>query len=118
MLLKTHRFLLSLTIFEFVTKRASDENFNLNMFEMTLNRSEPSKELARRKVDLFKRYLDRKDIKCLLDWWVKHESVFSTIAYLAHQILDIVGLQIKIERIFFWLVSLQTLRDVICRQIT
>jgi len=91
MLLKTHQFLHSLTIFEFVAKRTSDENFNLNMFEMTLKTSEPSKELVRWRVDLFKRYLDRKDVKCILDWWIKHESMFPTIAYLAHQILDIVG---------------------------
>ncbi len=30
----------------------------------------------------------------------KHESMFSTIAFLACQILDIVGSQIQIERIF------------------
>jgi hypothetical protein len=98
MLLKTHMFLLSLTTF--VAKRASDENFNLNMFEMTLKTSEPYKKLARRRVDLFKKYLDRKVIKCLLDLWAKHGSMFPIVAFFAHQIFDIVGLQIKIKRIF------------------
>ncbi len=65
MLLKTHMFLLSLTTF--VAKRASDENFNLNMFEMTLKTGEPYKKLARQRVDLFKKYFDRKVISA---FWI------------------------------------------------
>jgi hypothetical protein len=44
--------------------------------------------------------VDVKDIKCPLEWWEKHESLFSTITFLAHQILAIVGFQIEIERTF------------------
>jgi hypothetical protein len=58
---------------------------------MTLERSEPSKKLVRGKLDLFKRYLDIKDVKHPLDWWAKHESMFPIIAFLTYQILGIVG---------------------------
>jgi hypothetical protein len=44
--------------------------------------------------------VDVKDIKCPLEWWGKHESLFATITFLAHQILAIVGFQIEIENIF------------------
>jgi hypothetical protein len=37
-----------------------------------------------------------------LDLWAKHGSMFPIVAFLAHQILDIVGLQIKIKKIFFF----------------
>ncbi len=45
--------------------------------------------------------MDVKDIKCPLEWWGKHESLFPTITFLAHHILlAIVGFQIEIEKIF------------------
>jgi hypothetical protein len=39
-----------------------------------------------------------KDIECSLEWWAKHESLFLPVAFLACQILGIVGSQIKIEK--------------------
>jgi hypothetical protein len=43
--------------------------------------------------------VDVKDIKCPLEWWGKHESLFPTITFLAHQIVAI-SFQIEIEKIF------------------
>jgi hypothetical protein len=51
----------------FVAKRTSDEDSNLDHFEMFARTIEPSKEVMRHKVYLFKRYHDIEDIKCLLD---------------------------------------------------
>jgi hypothetical protein len=45
-------------------------------------------------------HVDVKDIKNLLQWWVKHESRFPIIGFLANQILGIIGSQIEIECIF------------------
>ncbi len=53
--------------FGFVAKKTSDENFDLDIFEMFARTIEPSKEVLRQKVDLFKRYHDIEDIKCPLD---------------------------------------------------
>jgi hypothetical protein len=50
-----------------VAKRASDEDSNLDIFEMFARTIEPSKEVLRRKVYLIKRYHDIEDIKCLLN---------------------------------------------------
>jgi hypothetical protein len=33
-------------------------------------------------------------------WWVKHESLFPIMAFLAHQFLGAVGSQIKTKRFF------------------
>jgi len=53
-----------------------------------------------------------KDIKCCLEWWAKHEFLFPTVAFLACQLLDIVGSWIEIERIFLCLEFLQIWGDV------
>jgi hypothetical protein len=61
-------------------------------FEQTSNISEPMKELVNRKLFIFRRYqVDVKEIKCVLQWWHKHESMFSTMGFLFWQILSIVG---------------------------
>jgi len=50
---------------------------------------------------VFKHYqVDVKDIKCPLQWWEKHESMFPTFCLCVRQILRIVGSQIVMERIF------------------
>ncbi len=48
--------------------------------------------------------MDPKDIKCPLQWWEKHETMFPIIGFLACQILNIVGSQIEFE--FFSLVNI------------
>jgi hypothetical protein len=77
--------------FESMVEKTSDENSNLDIFEMTLETREPSQEWVRGKVDLFKRYFDIKNIKHPLDWWAKHESMFLVVAFLTYQILGIIG---------------------------
>jgi hypothetical protein len=44
--------------------------------------------------------MDSKDIKHLFQWRVKHETIFPNVGFLAWQILEIIGSQIEIERIF------------------
>jgi hypothetical protein len=83
-----------------VVNKVSDEDSNLDSFEMTSKTSKPSKKLMKREVDLFKKYPEIKDIKCPLDWWAKHEPFFPIISFLTCQILGIVGFKIKIKNIF------------------
>jgi hypothetical protein len=44
--------------------------------------------------------VDPKEIKCPLQWWLKHESMFPTVGFLAQQISGIVGSQIETKNIF------------------
>jgi len=83
MVLKTYQFLQPLSNFKSVAKIASDENSDINIFEMISETSEHSKKLVRQKFDLVKRYLNIKDIKYPLDWWATHESTFPIVAFLA-----------------------------------
>jgi hypothetical protein len=70
-----------------------DEDSNLDIyFEQNSNISEPTKKLVNRKLFIFKQYqVDMKEIKCPLQWWHKHESMFPTMGFLFWQILGIVG---------------------------
>jgi hypothetical protein len=71
----------------------------------------PTKEVATKELLMFRRFqVDVKEIKCPLKWWVKHESLFPTMAFLAHQIFGIVGSQIEIERFFSLVRILRNLR--------
>jgi hypothetical protein len=73
-----------------------DEDFSLDIFQLTTSTNEPSKELVTKELVIFKRYkVNPKDIKCPLQWWGKHKAMFPTIDFLACQILGIVGSQIK-----------------------
>jgi hypothetical protein len=96
-----------------IDQRVEKDN-NLNIFEMTTSTSEHATKLINRKLLIFKHYqVDVKNIMCLLQWWEKNESMFPTIGFYARQILRIVGSQIEIERIFFYLESLLVLVNVI-----
>jgi hypothetical protein len=78
-----------------------EEDMSLDIFEMTTNTSDPTMKLVNIELLIFRCYqMDVKDIKCPLQWWEKHESMFPTIDFCARQILGIVGSQIEIERIF------------------
>jgi len=53
---------------------------------------------VKRELLVFRIYqLDVKDIKCLLQWWQKHEAMFPIVGFLAQQILGIIGSQIERE---------------------
>jgi hypothetical protein len=60
-----------------------DEDYNLDMFEHTTNTKEPTKELVNKKLLIFKQYqVDVKEIKCPLQQWKKHDSMFPIVGQL------------------------------------
>jgi hypothetical protein len=68
------------------------EENSLDIFEMSTGTNEPTKEVVNKELLMFRRFqMNVKDIKCLLEWWAKHESLFPIVAFLARQILDIDG---------------------------
>jgi hypothetical protein len=78
-----------------------EDDMNLDIFELITSTSEPTTELVNKKLLIFKHYqMDDKDIKCPLQWWEKHESMFPIVGFYARQSLGIVGFQIEIEKIF------------------
>jgi len=55
----------------------------LDIFEQTTSTNEPIEELVKKELLIFKRYqLDAKNIKCPLQWWLKHEAIFLKIGFL------------------------------------
>jgi hypothetical protein len=71
--------------FGLVVDMEIDEKNSLDIFEMSTRTSESTKEVVNKELLMFKKFqVDAKDIKCPLDWWVKHESLFPTMAFLAH----------------------------------
>jgi hypothetical protein len=42
--------------------------------------------------------MDAKNIKCLLEWFKKHETMFSIVDFLTIHVLRIVSFQIEIEK--------------------
>jgi hypothetical protein len=54
--------------------------------------------------------VDAKDIKCLVEWWKKHETMFSIIRFLVKHILEIVNFQIETVNIFPLTKNLTNLR--------
>jgi hypothetical protein len=47
--------------------------------------SKLTKEAVNKELQMFKRFqMDVKDIKCPLEWWAKHESMFPTMAFFIH----------------------------------
>jgi len=88
-----------------------DKNSSLDIFQQTLSTNDPAKELVTKVLLIFKHYqMDFKDIKCLLQWWGKHEAMFSTVGFLPCQILSIVGSQIETKIIFSLTCILTNLR--------
>jgi hypothetical protein len=50
---------------------------SLDIFEQTISTNEPIEKLVKRELLIFRKYqLDVKDIKCLFQWWQKHETMF------------------------------------------
>jgi hypothetical protein len=61
--------------------------------------------------------MDSKDIKHLFQRRVKHETIFPNVGFLAWQILEIIGSQIEIERIFFFSTDIFTNLRKYCLQL-
>jgi len=73
-----------------------------NIFDITTNTNEPTKDVVNLELLIFKRFqMDAKNIICPFEWLEKHESMFPTVGFLAYQIFKIVGSQIEIN--FFFL---------------
>jgi hypothetical protein len=84
-----------------VVNQRVEEDMSLDIFEMIASTSEPLMELVNKELLIFRCYqVDVINIKCPLQWWEKHENMFPTSGFCARQILEIVGSQIEIERIF------------------
>jgi hypothetical protein len=65
-----------------VIEQRVEEDMNLDIFEMTTSISELVTNLVNRELLIFRHYqVDFKDIKCPLQWWEKHESMFLTIGF-------------------------------------
>ncbi len=96
MLLKCYYHLHPLLEFEKgVVDQRVEEDKNLDIFEMTTSTSEPTMKLVNKELLIFRHYqVNVKDIKCPLQWWEKHESMFPTIGFCARNFLRIVGFQI------------------------
>jgi hypothetical protein len=84
-----------------VVDQRVEKDMSLDIFKMNASTSELTRELVDRELLIFKHYqVNVKDIKCPLQWWEKHESMFPTIGFCARQILGIIGFQIETKRIF------------------
>jgi hypothetical protein len=56
----------------------TDEKNRVDIFEMFARTSELAKEMVNKELQMFRKFqMDVKDIKCPLEWWVKHESISS-----------------------------------------
>jgi hypothetical protein len=65
-----------------VVEQKVEEDKNLDIFEMTTSISELVTNLVNRELLIFRHYqVDFKDIKCPVQWWEKHESMFLTIVF-------------------------------------
>jgi hypothetical protein len=50
---------------------------------MSIGTNELTKEVVNKELLMFRRFqMDVKDIKCPLEWWAKHESLFPIVAFL------------------------------------
>ncbi len=82
----------------------------IGFFEIVARTCEPTKETLVKK-KLFQCFqMDVTRIKCLLRWWEKHGAIFFTIAFLAFEILHIIGSQMETKRISSLLNILTNLR--------
>jgi hypothetical protein len=62
-----------------------DEESSMNIFEMFVEISEPTKEVVNKELQMFKRFqVNVKDIKHLSKLGGKYESLFPTMAFLVH----------------------------------
>jgi hypothetical protein len=70
---------------------------------MVVGTSEFTKKLVNCELMIFCRFqVDAKDIiKCPLEWWRKHKSIFPIVGFFIQQILRFIGSQIETKRIFF-----------------
>jgi hypothetical protein len=67
-----------------VVNQKVEKDKSLDIFEMTINTSEPTTKLVNKELLIFRCYqVDVKNIECPLQWWEKHESMFPTFGFFA-----------------------------------
>jgi hypothetical protein len=94
--------------FGHVANMQTNEESSLDILDMYVGTNEGTKEVVNKELLMFRRFqMDVEEIKCSLKWWVKHESLFPTMAFLAHQIFCIIGSQIE-TKIFLSLARILT----------
>jgi len=72
---------------------------------MSTTMNELTKEVVNKELLIFKRFqVDVKDIKCPLEWWVKHEFYFQFYHFLFIRFLVF---KKKLKEFFHWLEFLQ-----------
>jgi hypothetical protein len=90
MLLKCYHYLHPMAKLEVeCPNHTKDAKSDLDILKQTPNTSESTTKLVSKK------------IKCLLQWWAKHETMFIIVDFLAQEILRIVVSQIETKKIFF-----------------
>jgi hypothetical protein len=68
--------------FGLVINMETNEESSLDIFDMSIQTNEPTKEVLNKELMMFRRFqVDVKDIKCLLEWWAKHEILFPIVAF-------------------------------------
>jgi len=82
LLLKSYHHLHPLSKIESSFVNKSNEDNSLDIFEMVIGTNELIKEPVNQNLMIFCKFqLDAKDIKCLLEWWKKHESMFPIVGF-------------------------------------
>jgi hypothetical protein len=85
MLLKCSHIFHPMAKFGPVANMQTNEECNLNIFRIFIGTNKPTKEVVNKELQMFKRFqVDVKDIKCPLEWWEKHESMFPNVAIFTH----------------------------------
>jgi hypothetical protein len=80
--------------FGLVVDMQIDEESSLDIFEMFVGISEPTKEVVNKELLMFKRFqMDVKNIKCPLKWWAKHEFLFPIVHFLFIKFLALLVLK-------------------------
>jgi hypothetical protein len=101
-----------------IANMQTNEESSLDIFEMFVETNEPTKEEVNKELQMFTRFqVDVKDIKCSLEWWAKHKSLFPIMAFLVHQFLALLVLKWKLGELFHSLEFLQIRGDVSCNKI-
>jgi len=83
MLLKCHQHLHPVVKSK-IAKQNIDVDINLDIFEMSITYNELVTKLVNMELLILKHYrVDSKEIKCPLEQWEKHESLFPLVGFLA-----------------------------------
>jgi len=86
---------------EFVAYMQIDKKIAWTFLKCLLKQVSQQKEVVNKELHMFIRFqVDVKDIKCPLEWWAKHESLFPTVVIFTCHIFSIIGSQIESENLF------------------